>query len=512
MFNFVFFLGLLIFSLVKEGHCSSTTEGSPQVSVKDRRRQIEEQMNKVNTQLQPGQKQPPRANVRALPLTPSNVPNTTQAQNQKGIGKENQGQHQAQPQRPSIPSQGIGKENQRQHQAQPQRPSTPPQRTPPSPPVLRGGEARHGCQKVPPSGYVRILAIDGGGVRGLIPAIVIAQLEKDLGISITKIFDIFIGNSAGGMLALILTKPDVSQQKPAFTASQVVDMIKDLSAKIFGGVQETTLDKTKATLSKAKNLIFTGAQYSPEILEELTREMLETITISQALKPVFIATFDLNSESTQILSTPLAKRSKLFDFKMADIARATSAAPFYFPVHPLEFSINEKGTGLKMQLVDGGIGSNNPTLIGLMDVSKEYCTVPAYEVLSLGTGTAKHHFEKQDMTRKGSPIMMLQPTIGGLMSAQSQNADEATKEFLNVLNSFSNRQKSNYTRLQVYLEEEDKKLDDTRVQTTENLSQKAQEIIKGSKYQETVTRLKKQLCEEGFYKKENMHAQMCAGG
>jgi|GEM_PF-1700728 len=471
MFKIALFLSFLILISVKEGYGSSE-----QGSVKDRAKQIE---NLLKQPQQKGQ-QPQKATPRPLPTPHGHI--SSQANIQKEIDKSEQ------------------------QQKSPDRPTQP---LPSSKPVLRGGNTRHGCQKAPAPGHVRILAIDGGGVRGLIPATVIAQLEKDLGLSITKVFDVFVGNSAGGMLALLITKPGTDPKTPEFTGTQIVEKIKEISAKIFGGVQKTTLDKAKATVKKAKNLLTTGAQYDPEVLEKVAAEICGNITLSQAVKPTFIATFDLNSETTQILSTPLAIRSKLFDFKIADIARATSAAPFYFPVHPLEFTNNEKGTGLKMQLIDGGVGSNNPTLIGLMDVSKEYCTVPTYEVLSLGTGTTKHHFEKKDMRRKGSPFMMLSPTIDGFMSAQSQNADEATKEFLNVLNSFNEGQENNYTRLQVTLQKEDKKLDDVREQTTENLTRKAQEIIGSSQYEKIVKRLKKQLCKEGIYQKENMHDKMC---
>lgn len=481
MVKFVLLLSFVIFTLSKESHSSSSGENSSsQGSVRDRIKQLENLPNPIKINPPPqGQKSRPLPDPQKA-RSPN--PNTPQAETRKEIG--------------------MG-EQKKPHS------SPPPKRPPPSLPILRDGKVRHNCQKVPPLGPLRILTIDGGGVRGLIPAIVIAQLEKDLGLSITKIFDVFVGNSAGGMLALLITKPDANQNKPAFTAAQIVEKVKSMSAQIFGGVQKSTLDKTKATLNKAKNLLTTGAQYNPEILEKYAAETYENTTISQAIRPVFIATFDLNSETTLILSTPLAKRSKLFDFKMADIARATSAAPFYFPVHPLEFTNNEKGTGLKMQLIDGGVGSNNPTLIGMMDVTKEYCTVPAYEVLSLGTGTAKNHFEKEDMGRKGSPFMMLKPTIQGFMSAQTQNAHEMTKEFLNVLNSFNQKQQNNYTRLQVYLTKEDKKLDDVREQTTENLSNNAQKIISSLQYKAIKERLKKQLCDEGVYRQENMHDKMC---
>jgi uncharacterized protein len=483
MVKFVLLLIFLTLTLSKEGYSSALTENNnSQASVRDRIKQLENLPNPIR--LTP----PPQVQKhRPLPDPRSQNSNAPQAETKKKTGMSDPKQHRA-----SLP--------------------TRPQQPVPSLPILRDGKIRHNCQKAPSFGPLRILAIDGGGVRGLIPAIVIAQLEKDLGLPITKIFDVFVGNSAGGMLALLLTKPDANQNKPAFTAAQIVEKVKSMSAQMFGGVQKSTLDKTKAKLRKAKNLLATGAQYNPEVLEKFAAETYESTTLSQAIKPVFVATFDLNSEATLILSTPLAKRSKLFDFKMADIARATSAAPFYFPVHPLEFTNNEKGTGLKMQLIDGGIGSNNPTLIGMMDVTKEYCTVPAYEVLSLGTGTAKHHFEKENMGRKGSPFMMLKPTIKGFMSAQTQNAHEMTKEFLNVLNSFNQKQQNNYTRLQISLAEEDKKLDDVREQTTENLSKNAQKIINSSQYKGIKERLRKQLCDEGIYKNENMHGKMCPAG
>src|SRR2546422_5276580 len=61
---------------------------------------------------------------------------------------------------------------------------------------------------------IRILSIDGGGIRGIIPAMVLAELERRTGRPICKLFDLIAGTSTGGVLALALTKPDAAG-KPA---------------------------------------------------------------------------------------------------------------------------------------------------------------------------------------------------------------------------------------------------------------------------------------------------------
>ena len=79
---------------------------------------------------------------------------------------------------------------------------------------------------------IRILSIDGGGVRGLIPALVLSKLEKLTGLPICKLFDLIAGTSTGGMLALGLTMPD-PHGRPAHSAGQMAALYERESAKIF---------------------------------------------------------------------------------------------------------------------------------------------------------------------------------------------------------------------------------------------------------------------------------------
>ena len=68
-----------------------------------------------------------------------------------------------------------------------------------------GTQASHGGG---PQGAVRILAIDGGGIRGIIPAIVLADLERRAGRPTRELFDLVAGTSTGGILACAALQPD----------------------------------------------------------------------------------------------------------------------------------------------------------------------------------------------------------------------------------------------------------------------------------------------------------------
>ena len=79
---------------------------------------------------------------------------------------------------------------------------------------------------------VRVLSIDGGGVRGIIPAIILAEIEKRTGKPIAGIFDLISGTSTGGILALGLTAPN-ENGKPKFTASDLVEFYETRLNDIF---------------------------------------------------------------------------------------------------------------------------------------------------------------------------------------------------------------------------------------------------------------------------------------
>lgn len=74
-----------------------------------------------------------------------------------------------------------------------------------------------------PKPFRKILSIDGGGIRGIIPALVIAHLEQKAGKPASELFDLMVGTSTGGMLALGLALQD-QDGRPRFRAKQMVKL------------------------------------------------------------------------------------------------------------------------------------------------------------------------------------------------------------------------------------------------------------------------------------------------
>src|SRR5690242_11078260 len=78
----------------------------------------------------------------------------------------------------------------------------------------------------------RVLSIDGGGVRGIIPARILEEIEKRTNKPISELFDLIVGNSTGGLIALGLTTPD-DENKPKYTAKNILDFYIKNSKNIF---------------------------------------------------------------------------------------------------------------------------------------------------------------------------------------------------------------------------------------------------------------------------------------
>src|ERR1700728_2338207 len=82
------------------------------------------------------------------------------------------------------------------------------------------------------SGMIKILSIDGGGIRGIIPAMVLAEIEKRTQRPIACLFDLIAGTSTGGILALGLSIPKTSPG-PLYAASQLFEMFEREGSRIF---------------------------------------------------------------------------------------------------------------------------------------------------------------------------------------------------------------------------------------------------------------------------------------
>ncbi|CAO2188596.1 unnamed protein product [Urochloa humidicola] len=216
---------------------------------------------------------------------------------------------------------------------------------------------------------VTVLSIDGGGVRGIIPAVVLAFLEEKLqaldgpDARIADYFDVVAGTSTGGLLTTMLTAPG-QNGRPLFAAKDLAQFYIDQSPKIFPQ-KNWILSKIFGTLRMVR-----GPKYDGKYLHALLRQYLGDMRLDKALTNVVIPTFDIAFLQPTIFSSLELKQRPSRNALLADIAYSTSAAPTFFPAHYFETK-DKDGKIRAFNLVDGGLAANNPTLCAMSQVSKD---------------------------------------------------------------------------------------------------------------------------------------------
>ncbi|RLN03398.1 patatin-like protein 2 [Panicum miliaceum] len=216
---------------------------------------------------------------------------------------------------------------------------------------------------------VTVLSIDGGGVRGIIPAVILAFLEEKLqeldgpDARIADYFDVVAGTSTGGLLTAMLTAPG-KNGRPLFDAKDLAQFYIDHSPKIFPQ-KNWILSKIYGTLRMVR-----GPKYDGKYLQALLRQYLGDLRLDKTLTNVIIPTFDIAYLQPTIFSSFELKHRPYRNALLSDITISTSAAPTFFPAHYFETK-DADGRTKAFNLVDGGLAANNPTLCAMNQVSKD---------------------------------------------------------------------------------------------------------------------------------------------
>ena len=167
----------------------------------------------------------------------------------------------------------------------------------------------------------RVLAIDGGGIRGIIPATVLVDLERRLAPRrVANAFDLIVGTSTGGIIALGLTVPDGDQ--PRHPAERLLELYLTDAETIFPGGGPATLPQLPQRLRE-------GARYSVAGLEELLDNYLGDTRLTAAVVDVVVTSYDLAYGEPVMLSSRM-RSGFVSDVSMIAAARATCAAPTFF--------------------------------------------------------------------------------------------------------------------------------------------------------------------------------------
>jgi patatin-like phospholipase/acyl hydrolase len=235
------------------------------------------------------------------------------------------------------------------------------------------------------------------------------KLEQESSKSIFESFDLFIGTSAGATNALLL----------GMNGSTIADLEKfwtvDNLKKI---MNQSFIDKT--------SIFQTRPKYSNEGKKKILQTFFEDRKIGQSLKPVVVTAYDLEARKP-ILLTSYGDP----EITAVNAANASSAAPIYFPTASMEDG---------RWLIDGGIATNNPSLLGYVEAKKIFST-DNIKVLGIGAGLNKRKISGKNSRNWGALGWFRHDILGIMLESSLQNEilkDLIGDDYLRVNSSIGN--------------------------------------------------------------------------
>jgi patatin-like phospholipase/acyl hydrolase len=253
---------------------------------------------------------------------------------------------------------------------------------------------------------VRILALDGGGIRGIVPATIMQYVEselqrktKDKNAKIADYFDLIAGTSTGGILSCIYLAPDTNN-KPRFTATEALEFYSKEGGRIFTASKVPAWKRIWG-LSNA-----TG--FSAKNIEGLFKEKFVDLKMSELLKPCLITTYNMATRSSFFFTSNEDPTKR--EFFVRDVTRSTSAAPTYFaPAKVKNIApdpVKDKDP-VAMVNIDGGVFANNPSMCAYAEArntdftkrGRDFNEPKASEMLILSIGTGGGNFKLPEIKK-----------------------------------------------------------------------------------------------------------------
>jgi len=254
---------------------------------------------------------------------------------------------------------------------------------------------------------IRVLAIDGGGIRGIIPAQILVRVEeilkeisRDEFAKISDYFDLIAGTSTGGILTALILAP-----YPDYSAKDMVKLYEEHGEAIF-------------TRSAITRTIDRGALFNPlyqhDAIEQILDDYLGELKISELKRPCLIPTYNIETGMATFISSLRIFQEPKYDHLVKDVLRATTAAPTYFAPTSKQ----------KDAFIDGGMFANNPALCAYVEATK-FPSEPRVQdimILSLGTGSINRHYPYH-LARRWGRLNWIRPALEIYSSAASQTVD-----------------------------------------------------------------------------------------
>ena len=262
----------------------------------------------------------------------------------------------------------------------------------------------------------KILSIDGGGIRGVIPAAVLVEIEERTGRPVAELFDLIAGTSTGGLLAL-----------------------------------ESVLEE----------------KYPSRGIERVLAQYFGDTMLSESLTEILVTSYDIERRSPFFFRRSRAREREGWDWQMRQAARATSAAPTYF--EPVK--LQDRNSSEYYALVDGGVFANNPAMCAYAEARTLWPDEEDFLVVSLGTGELTRSLPYEEVKGWGLALWA-QPILNVVFDGVADTVDYQLRELL-----ASEGDDRRYYRFQTVLDIGKDDMDDASRTNIAALKTKAREII-----------------------------------
>lgn len=188
---------------------------------------------------------------------------------------------------------------------------------------------------------LQVLALDGGGLRGIFTAATLAAWEEDFDTPIAGHFDLIVGTSTGGIIALALGL--------GVPPAEVLSIYVDHGDHIFPRERRARHGLLRRILRP---------RYEATELRSVLREHFGDRILGDSKVRLAIPSYDLAADQVHLFRTPHHPDLRR-DWRVpaVEVALATTAAPTFLPAHRMDAH----------RLIDGGVWANNPTLVGVSE-------------------------------------------------------------------------------------------------------------------------------------------------
>lgn len=271
------------------------------------------------------------------------------------------------------------------------------------------------------SNTLRVLTIDGGGIKGMYSAAVLARLEEIYSCSTHERFDLIVGTSAGSIIAAALSL--------GVSAGEMMKFFEEKGPGIFSYNKKGTL----YDFLRGFKQILISSKYSNTALKKNLELIFKESCFEDAFKRLCVTSFDIGIGKTVVFKTPHTKEpGKFMGNSIAKAVLASCSAPTFFPAEKAAFTGREES-----RYVDGGVWAENPVIAAVAEAEKYFVgprkKFKKYLMVSVSAITDEFHRKSALNSVLGWNAKIIQLMMAAQADSSGYMAEEMLKKNRNYI-------------------------------------------------------------------------------